>query len=216
MASHSAVSWCLYSLCVVTALPIGETSYAYEIPPFHEVINNAMYIYGTPIRTDLPNSLLPVDQLVLFPFMNFTCNGTIQKLIFLSKPRCTMSAGPIETNPVSSLSFSLWHRHPTVTDQYTVKRSTFINFTDNSTQDIRHIEVTFNKPDALFEEGDVIGVHSSDLNDGSLLYQVGGSSGLLQVCSWDQSRQYGVNCLSPDWPDPRVRPYIAVQTGDLK
>ena len=89
----------------------------YQIPSVHEVVNKAMYVYNhrspidaatDPIRSTIDGS----TQQLLFPFMNFTCNNSITRLMFVArKINITHESGP--ENAVTTLTswpmFSLWH-----------------------------------------------------------------------------------------------------------
>ena len=68
--------WYLCLVCFLTE--IG----GYQVPTFHEVLRNVTFVNGPPIPDPPPTLDLSRGRL-LFPFMNFTCNGTIKRLTFL-------------------------------------------------------------------------------------------------------------------------------------
>ena len=66
----------------IHALDVQETS-GFQIPTFSEVVRNATFVNGPPIPNPPPTLNLSRGRQLLFPFMNFTCNGRITRLTFL-------------------------------------------------------------------------------------------------------------------------------------
>ena len=82
----------------------------YQILPFYEVVNKAMFIngdYTSPILSTI-DDIGPMEQL-LFPFMNFTCSGSITRLIFVARKYHELNTGSHQGSVASWPMFFLWH-----------------------------------------------------------------------------------------------------------
>ena len=88
----------------------------YQIPSVHEVVNKAMYVYDhrSPIDAATGSTIDGSTQQLLFPFMNFTCNGSITRLMFVARKINIIARESSPKNAVRTLTswpmFSLWHR----------------------------------------------------------------------------------------------------------
>ena len=79
----------------------------YQIPSIHEVVNKAMYVYDhrSPIAA-ATDQISQMEQL-LFPFMSFTCNASITRLMFVAN---TGNRSHESSQVTSWPKFSLWRR----------------------------------------------------------------------------------------------------------
>jgi hypothetical protein len=127
---------------------------------FREVVGNATFINGPPIENPTQTPLhLSSDSQLLFPFMNFTCSGTMTRLTFLGW--LSDSSEQFNVTRLTSLPyFSLWRPRQ---DQYFEEAEQIGS--DSLTQLYRInatyqlVEVTLST-DIQFNPSDVLGVTS--------------------------------------------------------
>ena len=183
-------------------------------------INGDGYSYTSPIlaATD-PFANDPPDQL-LFPFMNFTCSGSITRLIFVARRYHEVNN---DNNVASWPVFSLWHNmsgdvmhiqhlgpmHPNQIASIQ-PASTFM--TDNSQEEV--FMINFSSP-IPFENGYILGLRqyrnaSSHQSDSYIkVLRLSGGYGLtfrIYNCS---SQYMPRRCLTKH----QEVPYIAVDTS---
>lgn len=156
-----------------------------------------------------------IEQL-LFPFTNFTCSGSITRLMFVaSKPNEIANLSMISSWP----TFSLWHRqgdsynevssigpfHPDqITSVQPPSRSIF------NDRQVEVVMVNFSSP-VHFEAGNILGLRQHPFNTSSSRY--------IRVLR--QRWGYGLKLICEpsgcpvdiEYPNQEV-PYIAVETGN--
>ena len=183
-----------------------------------------VYDHRSPIQ-GATSQILPTAPQLLFPFMNFTCSGSITRLMFVASGLGDSSDGVINWSwrPV----FSLWHRMNDG-DNF-VKRSSMgiFNHDQPSNQparvtDVGLVEINFTTS-ISFEAGDILGLRqqfSSHLQR-SLPMNIGvlrqrGGYGLTLMCT---SSALEPSELCPDWEQIdnelllQQIPYIAIETS---
>ena len=169
------------------------------------VVKNESPIVGA---TD---QIASTEQL-LFPFTNFTCRGSITRLIFVTSRLGNLSG-------VSSWpTFSLWHRQggsynevrsigPFHPDQITPVQPASRSVFDN--RQVEVVQVSFSPP-VPFEAGNILGLRQHPFNTSSSQY--------IRVLR--QTRGYGLKLICEpsgcpavsEYPNQEV-PYIAIETG---
>ena len=192
-----------------------------------------IYDYRSPILA-ATDQIHPMEQL-LFPFMHFTCSGSITRLMFVANRSRESSQNVVTSWPV----FSLWHHNDATSDNFLEVRSmgplspcqiTSLQPASRSMRGNRQVEVVminFTSP-VSFVAGDILGLRQNDTiqyqyqyNNSNtktgtfllsrsirVLRQSGGGYGLALTCNeWDSS-----GCTV----DTRVIqevPYIAIETS---
>ena len=204
-----------------------------QIPTLDNLMNKAIFINSPPTPlpepTQQPGSTTFSRQLLL-PFMNFTCNGTLVRLIFVANKHLQYydhnAGGNVEKLTLASWPcFSLWRHHrregyfekmhdigPFDPNQLTVFRA-------ETTGVARLVEVNLT---ATFKEGDVLGValggqqssaHGDPVstitpsNDLKLLKEAEGYGRTL-VCNNTRCSEHSVM--------NQEMPYIAVETSNQR
>ena len=151
--------WYLCLVCFLTEIS------GYQIPTFREVVRNATFVNGPPVPASPPTLNLSRDRQLLFPFMNFTCNGTITRLTFLGWLSDSSGAGQVDNNIIiTGLTlgpyFSLWH------PQYDMYAFEEINQIEVDQKSISISRSTLNNQlveatlmtNVVFSQGDVLGI----------------------------------------------------------
>ena len=197
----------------------------YQIPTVQRLINDAIFVNGPPIP-DPPQQLNLTRQL-LFPFMNFSCNGTITNLAFVVTS---------DNDNVLSLTswpyFSLWYYHHE--GYFKEWNHNVIGPTDSISFMIQPHMIEVNRPlifnlrvrNVRFRDGDILGVrmHQRDNrgqfnprkrsvqyhNTVKVLKQTGGYGQTL-VCNHQNSGR----CREPNEISDKIQeiPYIAIETS---
>ena len=189
------------------------------------------YINGPPIpnppkQLDLSPGRTSGRQL-LFPFMNFTCSGTITRLAFLG----WLSESSEQFNIASLTSwpyFSLWHQDRQYTSGYafeeinpviddydqlniSINRSIFSN-------QLVEVVLTIN---TTFSQGDILGIrlqqHDQSISENGINMAVLKQSEAYdqihcQVCGAEYYDTGG--CTDPAIENQEI-PYIAIETGEM-
>lgn len=188
-----------------------------------------MHIYGPP--APIPPFEDTVDQIPirLYPCLNFTCSGTIVKMMFVTPI-------PSSTENIQGPSFALWKKcdpqydHDCHVYEYNINNWVLVkrlHTNEVSSQQHQHVhqqttvyEITFTG-DTSFDRGYFLGVSNSASNSPgqrvNVLYQHGGS--LCDAVSVHSSTGRGNNhnayhiCESSAHNrDNNIFPYIAVET----
>ena len=192
----------------------GAVERTYQIPPFHEIVDKAMFVYDrrSPIQ-GATSQIRPASAQLLFPFMNFTCSGNITRLVFVPSELRDSSDGVIIQKPV----FSLWNRDGN-NMYYSKTQSSFNQLISNQPINVLEdglVEVNFT-PYVRFEVGDILG-----------LRQQNGLSNLRRLLNVRVLRQRGgygliLNCTAIGFRCPvsvgelQQIPYIAIETMTCK
>ena len=195
----------------------GAVERTYQIPPFHEIVDKAMFVYDhrSPIQA-ATSQILPTAPQLLFPFMNFTCSGSITRLMFVASGLSDLSDDVISQTPV----FSLWHRDG---DNFWKRRSMGMFHSNQLTfnqavavTDVGLVEITFYTPSIRFQAGDILGlkqpqiIHKNNFSSNLLspvnirLLRQRGGYGLTFMCT-----PSGLECLV--WGREVQLPYIAIE-----
>ena len=179
-------------------------------------MRNATFINGPPIP-DPPQTLyLFSGRQLLFPFINFTCNGRITRLTFLG-----WLSGSSEQFNVTRLTswpyFSLWrpsqHQFEEIqigpNNKYDLQASPRLN-----DQDDHLVEVTFSlTTNVMFSANDILGViqrsNDSIIYNGISMAVLGYSE--TPVCyAWQSTH---ARCNATMFREKQ--PYIAIETGEI-
>ena len=230
----------------------------FEIPTFREVVENAMHIYGPPVKLPpmIPtyagqthSSIVPPpatqeeirdlsSEFLAFPFMKFTCNGTIKKLMFVSDRLVNDSADMTISPSVNVPDFSLWQQNSTDPRNFSmVHRSAPFSYDQyvisHKSDTVGLIEVNFTSS-SNFKDGDFLGLKqrktTAELlccyNIPALIAQhdVAISLRILRqergydttkVCSCCTGCDGCSQCQSPSsWHNRQITPFVAVETGE--
>ena len=227
---------------------LGGISSRFEIPTYRRVVENAMHVYGPPIEppiqmtgyrtTDQLMESPSSAELLVFPFMKFSCGGAIRKLTFVAGG---LGSTDYTVSPSNLPEFTLWRHNQTDGRGFSQTLPVFSNDHSvisyrNGTIGIIEVDLTLNLNNRgiQFKGGNFLGLidrgtaaqvsycHSNGATalvqqDAiSVLRQMGGYS-MAKTCSCyiacDDCTQNQCQLLS-DWMDQAVFPYIAVETGD--
>ena len=202
----------------IHALDVKETN-GFQIPTLREVVSNTTmpyYIDGPPIPYPPQQLDFSDARHLLFPFMKFTCTGTITKLAFLG-----WLSGSVEQFNVPRLTpwpyFSLWHQ-----DQHWQQIYVKIAGIDYDQRNINRnilnnqlVEVTLTT-NITFSQGDFLGIsllqHSSPIESGINMAILKQSEvhGRTQVC-------YIYHNFEHDWctESEIEKLYIAIEIGEM-
>ena len=184
-------------------------------------MSNATFVNVPPTSNPPPTLNLVSGRQLLFPFMNFTCNGTITRLTFLGW--LGESGGRQQSDITTRLTlwphFSLWRprqdQYPEETEQ--IGPESPRQYRINATYQLAMVEVTIN---TRFYANDILGVTLLDRGDSTT------ESG-ISMAILTESRDYGktLYCyytdrgqrehISCNEDSSRERPYIAIEIGEL-
>ena len=191
-----------------------------------------VYDYRSPILAATTHTS-PLTQL-LFPFMNFTCDGNITRLMFVAnRSRHRLSDSGVGGSQIATSwpVFSLWHQYDS--DQYREMRS-MVPFcpderTPASVTDDVLVEAVNVIPHVRFEAGDILGLRqpfqhcqntgahgqssnwqSQLLNCRVKLLRQRGGYGLTQICT--PSTDSGCQVWDMGIEELQQTPYIAIET----
>ena len=205
-------------LCLAIVCFLTEIS-GYQVPTLREVVRNATFVNGPPISNP-PQTLNLFSGRQLFPFMNFTCNGTITRLTFLG-----WLSGPSEQFDITSLTlgpyFFLWrwrqHQYDEIPigPDYNNLLTGSLNISRiNVTHRVVEVTLTTN---VMFSADDILGVlvaqRQGGLPAGNDIYSIdllkSRGYGETPVC---QSTHMHAQCDSYSLQE---KPYIAIETGEM-
>lgn len=209
----------------------------YQILPVREVMNKAMFINndGTSPILSAIDQIGPTEQL-LFPFMNFTCDGSLTRLMFVASRQRELNKNVIISWPM----FFLWHSDednsnfqlisigPSARNQITSLQPPSISSINGN--EVEVVMVNFASP-IRFVAGDILGLrqhnrpqtqylsNTSSTQNTTLEPLVSDSS--IRVLR--QSGGYGLALICDEWYQShgcpisvrRVQemPYIAIETS---
>ena len=163
---------------------------------------------------------------LLFPFMNFTCDGTITRLMFIARLISNSRIHHFDPMLLSTWpQFFLWRDHgndihtigPSERSQIqtTGTESTYTNTVD----EIGRFEIDLAPSPVPFREGDILGLHMNH----TFMIRIGNHAKLTVL---GHRKGYGLRlscnqdhvCTDPGQArreDIQFMPYIAVETGKL-
>ena len=208
----------------IHALDVQETS-GFQIPTFNEVVRNATFINGPPIPDPPPTLDLVSDEQLLFPFMNFTCNGRITRLTFLGWLNDHESSEPFQFDATRLTSwpyFSLWRPRQ---HQYFEEIQIGPNYHDLQASlrindlDDQLVKVNFSlTTNVMFSANDILGVTQRYYND-STLTQPDSINISMAVLGYSETpicytwQSIPTSCNATMFQEKQ--PYIAIETGEI-
>ena len=203
----------------IHALDVQETS-GFQIPTFSEVVRNATFVNGPPLIPNPPPTLnLSGGRQLLFPFMNFTCNGRIIRLTFLG-----WLSGSSEQFDVTRLMswpyFSLWRPHQHQFEEIQIGPNDLLTGSLSLSRiNVTHqmVEVTLTT-NVMFSADDILGVTlwQNRLPTGNGIYS---SIELLKSRGYGETPVYDHNCQSThaqcNLYSLQEKPYVAIEIGEM-